>query len=80
MKKNKDLFAFLLFFLFSSPLYALWDSTCLDTCFRTGHDCNYCNYQCSVEETYYLKPNYSGDTVCPFYGYPNYDNGYDDEY
>lgn len=42
-----------------------YSKDCLDICFKTGHECNYCNYQCYKEPRIYPTPNYSGDTVCP---------------
>jgi hypothetical protein len=42
-----------------------YSKDCLDICFRTGHDCNYCNYHCYKEPRVYPIPNYSGNTVCP---------------
>ena len=56
---------FVLMFAAATPSYAGYSKSCLDLCFKTGHDCKYCNYQCYFEEPYYPTPNYSGDSVCP---------------
>ena len=30
----------------SSFVFAEYDQQCLDDCFSTGHECQYCNWQC----------------------------------
>lgn len=52
--------------LFSASAHAGWDQQCVDDCFRTHHQCNYCDYQCRVDnnppEIYETNDNYR----CPF--------------
>ena len=55
--------------ILSSLSYADYDKSCLDDCFRTGHECNFCNYECYRENVYKPMPNYSGDSTCPLQGY-----------
>lgn len=52
-----------------------YSKDCLGQCFATGHDCDYCSYQCQKEPTRYIYPIYRGDTRCEFSaGYDAYDD------
>lgn len=55
---------FILLSLMSNVSLAGWNKTCLDDCYATGHECNYCNYECYKDDPYYIKPNYDGDSYC----------------
>lgn len=70
----------LLLFIFcgaTSNAFAYYiDKNCTSQCFATGHDCDYCAYQCQREPTRYIQPIYRGDTRCELS--PQFD-AYDDE-
>jgi hypothetical protein len=72
--KRKSLI--LLFFLSAavSAQYSYYSKGCLADCFNTGHDCNYCAYECEKTRSAYPVPNYDGDTTCPFFGYDHYND------
>ena len=56
----------LFFFMYAitDASYALWSAQCLDDCFSTGHECNYCAYQCEREPK--PAPPYSKEILtCP---------------
>ena len=44
-----------------------WSRQCLEDCFSTGHDCNFCAYQCTAEPP--PAPPYTGHMSCPLEGY-----------
>ncbi|HTM64538.1 MAG TPA: hypothetical protein VL360_08610 [Gammaproteobacteria bacterium] len=52
--------------LSAASAHAAWDQQCVDDCFRTHHECNYCDYQCRVDtnppEIRDIGPQYR----CPF--------------
>ena len=64
-KLNKSLMI-LIIYLASTACYADWDGQCLNDCFSTGHECNYCDYQCRVEynPAYTYAP--TNEYRCPF--------------
>lgn len=65
----KSLMLILVSGLLATASYAGYDNQCLSDCFSTGHECNYCNYQCYSEDTYRAKPHYSDEIPCPLQGY-----------
>ena len=70
MKKNLKSLMFLLFACcVSTTAYSGYDAQCLNDCFSTGHECNYCNYQCYSEDAYQSRPRYSDAIPCPLQGY-----------
>ena len=72
MKPGFSLLMLVLAVCLSTASYSDWNKGCLDECFGTGHDCNYCSYICKTEDYTQRTPNYSGDTTCPFpNGYNN---------
>lgn len=56
----------ILTFFVTTSAYAGWDQECVNTCIRTNHACNYCDYQCWREDV--AKQEYeTGDNYrCPF--------------
>lgn len=40
-------------FLFIKPVFAseYWNDRCLQNCFATGHDCNFCAFECEKRES-----------------------------
>jgi|HubBroStandDraft_1064217.scaffolds.fasta_scaffold1004150_1 hypothetical protein len=73
---NHCLSIVLLFSVCTSISYSDWDSDCLNICFKTGHDCRYCSYQCYTDNNYQPTPHYSGDSTCLLeeYNSNNYHN------
>ncbi|GEM_PF-5851891 len=64
MRKNRYLLISLLFIASTSISYADWDNSCLNACFKSGHDCRYCSYQCYSDNNGNPGPNYPGDSTC----------------
>lgn len=56
-----------LFLSTSAISYAGYRSSCLDICFETRHDCQYCAYQCYSEDRYVIERDYSEYSTCPLY-------------
>lgn len=53
-------------FLVTSSAYSAWDGQCLDDCFSSKHDCDYCEWFCRAEnsrEPYHSPNEYK---KCPF--------------
>lgn len=68
---------FLALLLFANTTFATeWRAGCLSECFATGHDCDYCAYQCEKTYRNIPIPNYDGDTICPFIPYDPYNDNY----
>jgi hypothetical protein len=68
MKKISATLIALFVFSFTSSVSASaypqwWDKQCLHDCFSTGHDCNFCSYQCEARE--YPATPYVGNLPCP---------------
>lgn len=69
MKAILNLFIVLFFFFTTASLsYAGYDQKCLNDCFKTGHECKYCSYQCFNDEYENMTP-YIPETECPLTGY-----------
>lgn len=50
MKLTQQSLLILFISIASTSAHAAWSAKCLNDCFSTGHECNYCNYQCEVDE------------------------------
>lgn len=73
MGVNLKIFIMLLVvYAISTPVFAKWDQQCLNDCFDTGHECKYCDWQCTVSDEPPPKWVYS-DSPCAL----NYKNGND---
>ncbi len=70
----KYLSALILISFLCSPTYAAWRKQCLDNCFSTKHDCDYCAWACESEEPA-PQPNYSR-APCALEGYYAYPKTY----
>lgn len=60
-------FIILLVSLTSTTAYSAWSKKCLEDCFSTHHECNYCSYQCEVDD--YIPRTYTDTYTCPLEQY-----------
>ncbi len=71
MKNQPKLFIILIIFSLPTVSIATWNRQCLDSCFSTGHECNYCSYQCQREPP--PSPPYSKEEeICPLNDFQNH--------
>ncbi len=56
MKRSYHILTAVVLMLTANLAYASYDSHCLDDCFKTHHECNYCAYACRVDDAYTIKP------------------------
>lgn len=50
----------------ASASFAGWNQQCLNDCFSTNHECQYCDYQCRVEDAPAKFDEHSNEYKCPF--------------
>ncbi len=66
MKKYYFAMLAYMFFATTSSYSSTWNPQCLDDCFSTHHECNYCDYQCRVPDEHPNEDIQTRQYVCPF--------------
>lgn len=67
MKPYSSILLTLMLVIASQLSHAEWDKKCLDDCFGTHHECDYCSYQCEVDG--HQKMRVYPTSTCPLAGY-----------